>query len=575
MVSTVFNEIGDRRRHRTLSRALAGTIVAIGWTLASWASPVASSAAAAPVVPNKCTGFPHPAMPPSTGTQTPSGFNVQMAGATLAPASSANTLAAAYYEFNDMTCTEYTHIYQEAPPNYYYYDCVGFTGYTTRLADPVAWSSVVAAVPLRSDYVVPTPLAFEKFFNGLATTPEPGWQAVPNVQAIQAGDVLAWQPALSPGQPNLQGVGHSVMPLVTPQPIPGSNNQRWEVVVMDSTAGGHGPDDTRRTTDPLSQRNAPIVTRSGDVEPSGLGIGTIALDTDSAGSVTGVEWNVGDAPEPIVFGAGHPIGSPGPGPVPPPNPGPPLVSSGYDMVAANGSLYSYGDAYNYGPTTPLTLNKPVVGVAGTIDGNGYWEVAGDGGVFTFGTALFYGSMGGQPLNQPVVGIASVENEGGYWEVAADGGIFSFGDASFFGSMGGRALNKPIVGMAAVPGGGGYWEVAADGGVFSFGNAGFFGSTGGIPLNQPIVGMATTPDGQGYWLVAADGGVFSFGDAGFFGSLGGQALNARVVAVASAPDGLGYWLFGSDGGVFSFGSAVFSGSLGGSGITSSIVSGVES
>ena len=58
---------------------------------------------------------------------------------------------------------------------------------------------------------------------------------------------------------------------------------------------------------PLSPRNAPILTRSGDVEPSGLGMGTLALDTTSSGRVTGVEWDVNDKPEAIVFGAGHPL----------------------------------------------------------------------------------------------------------------------------------------------------------------------------------------------------------------------------------------------------------------------------
>ena len=40
----------------------------------------------------------------------------------------------------------------------------------------------------------------------------------------------------------------------------------------------------------------------------------------------------------------------------------------------------------------------------TTDGKGYWLVAADGGIFTFGDAGFYGSMGGQHLNAPVVDI---------------------------------------------------------------------------------------------------------------------------------------------------------------------------
>ena len=37
---------------------------------------------------------------------------------------------------------------------------------------------------------------------------------------------------------------------------------------------------------------------------------------------------------------------------------------------------------------------------------GYWEVAADGRIFTFGNAKSYGSMGGSHLNAPVVGIAT-------------------------------------------------------------------------------------------------------------------------------------------------------------------------
>jgi hypothetical protein len=51
------------------------------------------------------------------------------------------------------------------------------------------------------------------------------------------------------------------------------------------------------------------------------------------------------------------------------------------------------------------LNAPILGTAATPDGGGYWEFAADGGVFSFGDAQFFGSMGGHPLNAPVVGAA--------------------------------------------------------------------------------------------------------------------------------------------------------------------------
>ncbi|HXW82382.1 MAG TPA: hypothetical protein VEJ84_22990, partial [Acidimicrobiales bacterium] len=95
--------------------------------------------------------------------------------------------------------------------------------------------------------------------------------------------------------------------------------------------------------------------------------------------------------------------------------------------------------------------------------HGYWLVAADGGVFSFGDAGFYGSMGGKALNAPVVGMAATPDGHGYWLVAADGGVFSFGDAGFYGSMGATppATNTPVVAMAGTPGGGGYWLTTTD------------------------------------------------------------------------------------------------------------------
>ncbi len=78
------------------------------------------------------------------------------------------------------------------------------------------------------------------------------------------------------------------------------------------------------------------------------------------------------------------------------------------------------------------LNARVVGMAMTPDGNGYWLVAADGGVFTFGDAGFFGSMAGQHLAGPVVGMAATDGKG-YFLAGSDGGVFTFGDARFTSS----------------------------------------------------------------------------------------------------------------------------------------------
>ncbi len=195
----------------------------------------------------------------------------------------------------------------------------------------------------------------------------------------------------------------------------------------------------------------------------------------------------------------------------------------------------------------------------TPDDRGYWIVAADGGVFSFGDAGFHGSTGGMRLNQPVVGMAPTPSGHGYWLVASDGGVFAFGDAGFYGSTGRHApqpadhrdgghphrpaatgwwpptaasspsatppstvrwgpstWSAPIVAVRRTPDGRGLLLVAADGGVFAFGDARFEGSAGGTPIARPIVAMTVTPTGDGYWLTDADGLVYAFGDAGYYG-----------------------------------------------------------
>ena len=138
------------------------------------------------------------------------------------------------------------------------------------------------------------------------------------------------------------------------------------------------------------------------------------------------------------------------------------TSYGYYLYDRFGDTTNFGnDGYlNYlGNPGYFTLNQPIVSMATTPDGSGYWMTAADGGVFSFGDAHFYGSTGNIHLNKPIVGMAATPDGKGYWLVAADGGVFSFGDAHFYGSTGNIHLNKPIVGMAATPDGKGYWLVA--------------------------------------------------------------------------------------------------------------------
>jgi hypothetical protein len=235
------------------------------------------------------------------------------------------------------------------------------------------------------------------------------------------------------------------------------------------------------------------------------------------------------------------------------------LSSGYWTVASDGGIFAFGGAPFYGSAGSIVLNKPVVGMAPTLDHHGYWLVASDGGIFSYGDAKFYGSTGNIVLNKPIVGMAVTPDGKGYWLVASDGGIFAFGDAQFYGSAVGFTTSS-IVGMAST-GTGGYRLAGSNGQVYSFGNAKDFGPDSPTYLGTPVVGITSSNDGAGFWLVTAGGGVFSFGDAVAHGSALGAALNSPVVGMATTPDGAGYWLVAGDGGIFTYGDAKFFGSTG--------------
>jgi hypothetical protein len=127
----------------------------------------------------------------------------------------------------------------------------------------------------------------------------------------------------------------------------------------------------------------------------------------------------------------------------------------------------------------MRLNARVLDLATTRSGNGYWFVAADGGVFSFGDARFHGSTGAMRLAAPVTSMASSSDGRGYWLVASDGGIFAF-DVPYEGSL--PALrgvlpvsNAPTVRMRALRSSDGYYVLTSDGAVATFGTAKYFGS----------------------------------------------------------------------------------------------------
>jgi ribosomal protein L24E len=236
--------------------------------------------------------------------------------------------------------------------------------------------------------------------------------------------------------------------------------------------------------------------------------------------------------------------------------GSPVVTTsepGYWMLGADGRVYAFGSATNFG-----SASDPAVAFTARHDGAGYWIVDSVGTVHAFGSAAYFGGHPSLLAGESVSTISSTPSDKGYWLFTTLGRAFAFGDAHFFGDMRAVHLNGPVIASVATPTGQGYYMVASDGGVFSFGDAHFHGSMGAAHLNRPIVGLSPTPDNRGYWLVASDGGVFAFG-APFRGSLGSVALNKPVNGLVAF--GNGYLMVASDGGVFDFSNKHFVGSLG--------------
>jgi hypothetical protein len=267
-------------------------------------------------------------------------------------------------------------------------------------------------------------------------------------------------------------------------------------------------------------------------------------------------------------------------PAPQPQPAPSSGSgNGYWLFAADGGMFSFGNAPFYGSLGDgrcTEHNPPLVDpgtyqtctdMAVTPSGNGYWLVDWNCRVTAFGDAVDYGDAHqgqGPAWDYDAWGECYIEptpTGRGYWLANSFGGVKALGDAQFYGGTDADLPNDDLVGIKRTASGRGYWLVDYRGAIYTYGDAAFHGSTGNMRLNGGIVSMATTAKRDGYWLVGTDGGIFSFGAAPFFGSTGNMRLNLPVWGMATTPSGNGYWLFALDGGIFTFGDARFLGSTG--------------
>ena len=262
----------------------------------------------------------------------------------------------------------------------------------------------------------------------------------------------------------------------------------------------------------------------------------------SSTSATHGDWLVGSDGGVFTFGFAQFYGSTGAIRLQRPIVGitPTANDRGYWLVASDGGVFSFGNAGFYGSIPGLgigpagssdakRLNAPIVGMVPSADGRGYCMVAADGGVFTFGDARFAGScpgLGG--CGAPAVAVMPDQTGNGYWLVTSTGSVFAFGDARIHGSPGPQAA--PVVATVATTDGGGYLILLSNGTVDAYGDAATVGgSASDTAGSNPASAIFTTSDGKGYWVATANGSLFTFGDAPNDGSLAGQHLNGAIIA----------------------------------------------
>ncbi len=165
---------------------------------------------------------------------------------------------------------------------------------------------------------------------------------------------------------------------------------------------------------------------------------------------------------------------------------------GYRMFAADGGVFDFGDALYEGglpgenifPTSPVSgATAYPFGQGANPNNAGYWLVAANGGIYSFGNAPNNLGDGLGKIFGNVVALATTPDGQGYYMFLQNGPIAAFGDATQ-GLGGATNSGAPIVFGQSTSTGKGAWEFATNGAVFSFGDAPFEGSLS-ITLNAPI------------------------------------------------------------------------------------------
>jgi hypothetical protein len=253
----------------------------IGWRAALRRGAAVAAVAGLAVVSSCSSGSTQSqGAPNSASTSSSTGVDVEAAvvpaaATVVGPAAAAPDayLTSVISTWTSMTSTLYSHKYVEDPvTGVYQFDCVGATSYFLAMAAPHANLALDGAFGIHVGYV-PTPSQYVSFIDSLPESGTSAWLSLTSPADLVGGEIIAVPPPTAAENPDQTTVpGHA---MVAAGPAVALSDGGYAVLVYDSTATPHGPEDTR-LTDPRNQP-LPPATPGGAPRPSGLGRGTIEL----------------------------------------------------------------------------------------------------------------------------------------------------------------------------------------------------------------------------------------------------------------------------------------------------------
>lgn len=297
-----------------------------------------------------------------------------------------------------------------------------------------------------------------------------------SVAGADAGDFAVAQSTcttLAPGAACQVGVRFSAR---------GVGTRTATLVIAHSAPGGAAQADLAATSVPKTvgmtvaagNEGYALVERSGHIQSvgsdpcpaQGLNPGAVGVATVAKPSLTC--W--------VAAADGTVVGSNGTT-APPPDRKAPVVGiaaeqDGYWLVTSAGEVFATKAGF-FGDKRSTQLKSPIVGLEPTPSFQGYWLVAADGAIFTFGDAVSYGDVANFQLQAPVVGME--RSLAGYWIVTANGQVYPFGSAELKGDVRYVQLAGPVTSIAGTgASNSGYCLTTADGAVYAFGTLSFLG-----------------------------------------------------------------------------------------------------